>query len=72
MGYVVAYAVSGVAADELGRLTGGGVGKGASLVIMIAGVMMAVIALAILPVKSIRELEGPERFEKDPSAEASG
>ena len=72
MGYVVAYAVSGVAADELGRLTGGGVGKGASLVIMIAGVMMAVIALAILPVKSIRELEGMEKFEKDPSAEASG
>ncbi len=72
LGYVVAYAVSGVAADELGRLTGGGVGKGASLAIMIAGVMMAVIALAILPVKSIRELEGVERYEKDPSAEASG
>ena len=41
MGYVAAYAVSGVAADELGRITGEGVGKGAALVIMIAGIMMA-------------------------------
>ncbi len=58
MGYVVAYGVSGVAADELGRISGQGVGMGSSMVIRISGIMMALIAVLMFPIKSIRALEG--------------
>ena len=58
LGYVVAYAVSGVAADALGAWTGLGVGRGAAMVIRVSGGMMAVIAVSILFIRSIRSLEG--------------
>lgn len=57
LGYVVAYAVSGVAADALGAWTGMGVGRGAALVIQVAGGMMAVIAVGMRFIRSIRQLE---------------
>ena len=57
MGYVVAYAVSGVAADALGKWTGLGVGRGSAIVIQAAGGLMAVIAVSMLTIKSIRSLE---------------
>ncbi|MBQ3478288.1 MAG: MFS transporter [Clostridia bacterium] len=57
LGYVVAYAVSGVAADALGAWTGMGVGRGAALVIQVAGGMMAVIAIGMRFIRSIRQLE---------------
>ena len=57
LGYVVAYAVSGVAADALGAWTGMGVGRGAALVIQVAGAMMAVIAIGMRFIRSIRQLE---------------
>lgn len=58
IGYVIAYAVSGVAADALGRWTGLGVGRGSAIVVQMAGGLMAVIALGIPMIKSIRRLEG--------------
>lgn len=57
IGYVVAYAVSGAAADALGKMTGRGVGRGSAIVILAAGICLAVIAGTILISKSIRELE---------------
>ncbi len=57
MGYVIAYSVSGVAADALGAVTGGGVGKGSALVIQVSGVLLALIAGCIMAMKSIRALE---------------
>lgn len=57
LGYVVAYALSGVIADTVGKVTGGGVGKGASLTIIISGICLALIASGIIKVKKIRELE---------------
>ncbi len=57
LGYVVAYTVSGMAADALGSITGMGVGRGCAFVIMIAGVCMAVISMTILVPESIRKLE---------------
>lgn len=54
---MVAYAVSGVAADALGAWTGMGVGRGAALVIQVAGGMMAVIAIGMRFIRSIRQLE---------------
>ena len=56
-GYVIAYAVSGVAADALGQWTGMGVGRGSAMVIQAAGGLMAAIAVSMLFVRSIRELE---------------
>jgi len=57
LGYVVAYAISGSAADAIGRATGLGVGRGSAAVIIFAGICMAVNAAVILIPRSIRELE---------------
>ena len=57
IGYVVAYAVSGISADALGGLLGQGVGRGAALVITFAGVVLAITAMAVLFPKSVKELE---------------
>ncbi len=57
LGYVVAYAVSGTMADVIGRTTGRGVGRGSSIVIICAGICMAVNAAVILIPRSIRRLE---------------
>lgn len=57
IGYVVAYAVSGVTADAIGRVTGKGVGTGASMVIEFAGILLILISIALLAMKNLRELE---------------
>ena len=57
LGYVIAYAVSGAAADAIGNITGQGVGKGAAVMIAAAGLCLAVTAAATLFRKQIRELE---------------
>ncbi len=57
LGYVVAYAVSGAAADALGRAGGRGVGRGAALVIIFAGICLALTAAVMLKSKNIRALE---------------
>ena len=57
LGYVVAYAVAGSAADAPGQVTGLGVGRGASLVVIISGVCLAITAATIFFSADIRELE---------------
>lgn len=57
IGYVIAYAVSGIAADELGHWSGYGVGRGSAIVIRMAGGLMSVIAVSMFTIKSIRNLE---------------
>ena len=57
MGYVFAYAISGAAADALGRVGNRGVGRGAALVILVAGILLAITSTGILIPKSIRQLE---------------
>ena len=57
MGYVLAYAVSGLAADGLGSLSGMGVGRGAAMMIGISGVFLSLVAVTFLRFLSIRELE---------------
>ncbi|MBP5353962.1 MAG: MFS transporter [Lachnospiraceae bacterium] len=56
-GYVIAYGLSGVIADAVGRMTGGGVGRGASITIFASGLCLTVIALWIGRIRRIRELE---------------
>ena len=57
LGYVVAYACSGAAADALGAMTGRGTGRGAALVIVAAGIALAATSAVIPLTKSIRKLE---------------
>ena len=57
LGYVAAYALSGVAADALGKVHDRGVGRGAALVILISGICLAVTSALVLLPKSIRKLE---------------
>lgn len=61
IGYVVAYAVSGLAADGFGALTGKGVGRGAAIMIFISGVLLSVTALTLLRLSAIKELENVQQ-----------
>ena len=56
-GYVIAYGLSGIVADAVGRITGGSVGRGASVTIFASGICLAVIALLIGRIRRIRNLE---------------
>ena len=56
-GYVVAYGLSGVVADVVGRATGKGVGGGSAATIFAAGMCLAAIAIGLGRVARIRELE---------------
>ena len=57
LGYVIAYAVSGLAADGLGSLSGMGVGRGAAFMIGISGVFLSLVAVTLLRFPAIKELE---------------
>lgn len=57
LGYVAAYAFSGILADSLGETLGIGVGRGAGILIMVAGVLLAVTAVILYRMKSVRGLD---------------
>ncbi len=57
LGYVVAYALSGVTADLAGKVTGKGVGTGSALTIIVSGACLVIAALFMSRIKKIRELE---------------
>ena len=61
LGYVVAYGLSGILADGMGSRLQIGVGRGSALVIMAAGALLVLIALSLLPIRSVRRLEGGEK-----------
>ena len=54
IGYVVAFGISGVSADTLGAVTGRGVGRGAAMVIIFAGLSLVVVSTVLSRLKSIR------------------
>jgi MFS family permease len=64
LGYVVAYAVSGVAADLVGKSTGKGVGTGASIVIEIAGILLILISVYLMCLRKLKTLENSEIAEE--------
>ena len=57
IGYVVAYALAGNLADITAHQMNIGVGRGAAVVVMGAGVLLALTAIPILFLKSVRKLE---------------
>lgn len=78
IGYVVAYAVSGLLADyvftpllmpdgllspTVGRIFGTGAGRGIGFLITLAGVLLCVTAFILSRQKAIRELEGASGYE---------
>lgn len=58
LGYIPAYALAGVLADQSAKALGISVGRGCALVIAISGGLMILTALGSLFSKSIRGLEG--------------
>lgn len=57
IGYVIAYAVSGLAADGLGSLSGMGVGRGAAMMIGISGIFLSLVSVTFLRLPALKELE---------------
>lgn len=72
LGYVAAYAISGILADyvftplllpdgllaaSVGKITGTGSGRGIGFLIMLAGLLLCVTAVVLTGIKSIRALE---------------
>ena len=57
IGYVVAYGTAGLLADSIAAAGNIGVGRGAALVIMICGVLLAAVATVLYGFKDVRELE---------------
>ena len=63
LGYVAAYALSGITADAVGKLTGKGVGGGSSVTIICSGICLVIVALSMLWIRKIKELEKVETAE---------
>ncbi len=57
MGYVAAYTLAGTFADGLAATLQISVGRGSALVILIAGILLSVTALCLLPLGPVRQLE---------------
>lgn len=57
LGYVVAFAASGVLADVTAKVMNISVGRGSGMVIMVAGILLTVVSLFLLFRKNIRDLE---------------
>ena len=60
IGYVVAYAAAGVAADTIAMRLQIGVGRGAAGVVMAAGILLSLTAVVFYHINSIRALERKE------------
>lgn len=57
IGYVVAYGAAGVLADGIASAMHTGVGRGAAAVIVLAGALLAISAIALYQIRAVRELE---------------
>lgn len=57
IGYVVAYGAAGVLADGIASAMHTGVGRGAAAVIVLAGALLAISAIALYRIRAVRELE---------------
>ena len=56
-GYVVAYALFGLAADTVAKVSGIRVGRGAGLTIIVSGVILVIVSAALYRNKEVRKLE---------------
>ena len=70
LGYIVSYAISGVAADMVGSITGKGVGPGSSVTIVFSGICLVIAAFIMSGIRKIRTLE--KTALETPAAEKTG
>lgn len=78
LGYVAAYAISGILADyiftplllpngalasSVGNIIGTGSGRGTGFLIIVAGILLCLTAVFLLTIKSIKKLEKEELYE---------
>lgn len=64
IGYVVAYGGAGFLADKIATVHQVGVGRGAAVVVMISGALLAVTAIVLYTFRDVRALEGDEHNEE--------
>ena len=57
VGYVIAYAISGILADKFSLITGNSIGRSSGAIISIAGIMLLLTGIMIYFIKPIKELE---------------
>lgn len=57
IGYVIAYALSGITADLISKSLNITVGRGAAVVVVASGIMLIIVSAIMAMIKSIRELE---------------
>lgn len=62
LGYIPAYALSGVLADKVGSVLGIGVGRGSAKVIAASGILLMAVSLGFLFSERIRKLESGSEF----------
>ena len=62
LGYIPAYALSGILADFVGKTQGIGVGRGSAVIIGASGIMLMVSCTSLLFSKRIRNLEKASEF----------
>lgn len=57
IGYVISYGISGLLADNIAKMKGISVGRGAGSVMKIAGVMLIIVSIVSYFIKDIKQLE---------------
>ena len=57
IGYVIAYAISGILADKVSIITGSSIGRSSGTIISISGIMLLLTGIIIYFIKPIKELE---------------
>ena len=57
IGYVFAYGFAGILADGIGEMQNISVGRGAGIVIIGSGIMLALTAVILYQIKVVRKLE---------------
>lgn len=57
IGYVISYGISGLLADNIAKMKGISVGRGAGSVMKIAGAMLIIVSIVTYFIKDIKQLE---------------
>ena len=57
VGYVIAYAISGMIADKVSLVTGSSIGRSSGAIISISGIMLLITGIIVFFIKPIKELE---------------
>lgn len=57
IGYIIAYGLSGILADNMAKIGGMGVGRGAGMVMVYSGTALILVSISTAMIKEIRALE---------------